>query len=419
MLSNSELFHLLALQITKGIGSKSIRKLLQYYGSAQSVFKARAEELLMVTGKTGAWASSLQNSLAKAELEWKYCEARGIRLLSINDPDYPPLLRHCPDAPNLLFCKGNLPENSNNSHANIDQILPSAPILGIVGTRDASFYGIGYTEKIVTDLLQFYPQLQIISGLAKGIDIAAHKACLNLNATTIAVVAHGFEYLFPAEHKIFAEKICEYGAILTEYPSFVMPERSRFPARNRIIAGMSEVLLIMESKIKGGAMITANLGLEYNREVFALPGDISREQSLGCHKLIADNKARIFVDIPDMISVMNWDIKYTAQTAIYKTQSAPQTASRTSNKTAPQIAKTPIIQSNIANSQPNIINYKPPILEAKLQRIYTLLSNVPMHFDEFMQSSEISYTELSAGLLELELSGYIKSLPGNLYALNA
>lgn len=408
-MSDSELFHLLALQLTTNLGSKSIHKLLQHYGNPEDVFRAKAEELTMVTNRSVDWVQTLPLSLKLAEQEWQYIQGNGIRLLAIFDQDYPALLRQCPDAPGLLFCKGNLPKINKYSTENIPQIQPTVPILGVVGTRDATIYGTGHTERILSELLSIYPQMQVVSGLAKGIDIAAHKTCLNLNACTIGVIAHGFEYLFPSEHKFWANKMLEEGAIISEYPSFVKPSRERFPARNRIIAGMSEALFIAETKAKGGAMITANLGLQYNREVFALPGDISREQSLGCHLLIASHKARIFVDVPNMIATMNWDLQYPTNKRL-SSQSASK-SSKTSYHSKTAIAK--ISEHNIQTKQQLALSN----LDAELQETYAKLQPSPIHFDELLDSLAYPYAKLSHNLLELELLGLVKSLPGNLYVL--
>lgn len=407
---DSERFHLLALHLTKDLGSKRINKLLAHYNNPEVIFHKSNDELSQIINKSLSWTEYLKAGIQLAEKELNYTKRENIQIITIFDQNYPPLLRHCPDSPIILFIKGNLAEIKPSSNG---KFYPIAPVLGVVGTRDATVYGIGYTEQIISELLNIYPEAQIISGLAKGIDIVAHKTCLNLNASTIGVVAHGFEYLFPTEHKFLANKMLERGAIITEYPSFVSPSPQRFPARNRIIAGMSEALLVVETKVKGGAIITADIAFNYNREVFALPGDISREQSLGCHSLIAQNKARIFLDIPNMISNMSWDLTYPSNKNLANLKEI--------NSTKPKIkAKLNSLNKNNNREDKENINTTTTVaLEPELQAIYDQLSLDPVHFDQLLNTLQCSYAELSTRLLNLELSGLVQALPGNLYVLTS
>jgi len=286
----------IALSIIPGIGPIKARRLVENYGSAAKLFTDRSR-VLNLKGKSGAiLLRHIRSSevLDQARKEMNYAASRGIRILCFDHKDFPSLLLSCPDAPFILYVRGDI--SLNNAHS-----------LSVVGTRRASSYGRDMCQKIIGELGAALPALLVVSGLAYGIDIMAHRAALDMGLPTIAVLAHGFEYLYPAKHRETAEHISRHGALITDFISSTKPERNNFLRRNRIIAGFSPATLVVESARTGGALVTARQALEYNRDVLAVPGRTSDVVSQGCNRLIASNRAALTESGGDVLYHLNWN----------------------------------------------------------------------------------------------------------------
>ncbi len=299
-MKKNDLFYQVALSLIDGIGGKNARLLFMYCGSAQNIFqKWTAEQFYKTIHGIGEKTarkieSQKKEALKKAEEIIEKCEKNEVQILSLFDKntDFPDILRNYEDSPLLMYYKGSAKLNDKK-------------IIGIVGTRQATDYGRDAVESILNDLAPYKPL--IISGLAYGIDIAAHKIALKLGLETIGVMASGLDIIYPAEHKRYAFEMIENGGLLTENPFGTIPDARRFPARNRIIAGMSNALVVIEAQIKGGAIITADIANDYNKDVFAVPGSIKSEVSLGCNLLIQQNKAMLVNSGAEIIQFLEWD----------------------------------------------------------------------------------------------------------------
>ena len=282
-----------------GVGNALGRRLLGAFGDAESVFKANPSELNKIAGIGDALSANLQNAdiMKRAEKELEFIEKKHITPYFISDPKYPNRLKReeCKDAPLLLYMKGN---------AN----LCAERIVSIVGTRNMTEYGRELTDKLVSELAQAYPGLLIVSGLAYGVDIHAHRCALNHNLPTVAILAHGLDRIYPAIHRQTAVDMLDNGGVLTDFPSETNPDKPNFIKRNRIIAGISDATIIVESANKGGALITAEIAFSYGRDVFAFPGRVNDLRSQGCNRLIKQNRAGLITNAEDFISAMMWAI---------------------------------------------------------------------------------------------------------------
>ncbi len=279
------------------IGPITARKLIEKAGEASDVFKQKREVLEKIDGIGPHISGSLNasNLLLKAEKEMEFIEKHRISVLYFKDPDYPTRLNQCKDGPILLYVKGN-------------QGLNPIKSLSVVGTRKASGYGRDLCMQIIRGLAELVPGLVIVSGLAYGIDVMAHRAALEWGLPTVAVLGHGLSTLYPASNRETAKKIIHQGALVTDFSSGMGPERNNFLRRNRIIAGMSDATLVVESAEKGGALITAHLAFHYDRLVFAVPGRTVDSKSAGCNNLIKKNMAALAESAEEIISYLNWDI---------------------------------------------------------------------------------------------------------------
>lgn len=355
-----------ALGLVPGIGGTLARQMLAYLGCSRAVFEQPEAKLLKIPGVGKKLISTLAETrkdiLIQAEKALKPVEANGDELLFFLDDNYPKRLKEIDDAPVLLYKRG--PANLDAEHA-----------IAIVGTRKATRYGMEVTERIVEDLKQY--DCLIVSGLAYGIDIAAHKAALKVGLPTVGVMANGFDRIYPHEHKPTAQQMLKEGALLTEHGYGVEAEQFHFPARNRIIAGLSEATIVVEAGAKGGALITAELAAGYNRDVLAVPGDINREASLGCNRLIAQNKAICYTRIEDLVEALNWDIQQA------KAQKEAQLA---------------LFQADLSDEENRILTF--------------LLPRSDVQIDELSRATQIPINKLASLLLQLEFSGLIRSLPG-------
>ena len=297
-LLNTELLYQIALTQIPNVGSVIAKNLLAYCGSASAVFKAKKSALIKIP-QVGEFVAGyvLENQdnteiFKRAEKEIKFIEQKKITPLFFTDEAYPHKLKHCNDAPILLFYKGT---------ANLNQ----QKIVGVVGTRTPTDYGRAQTEKLMEGLKE--QGVLVVSGLAYGIDTYAHRAALANEMETIGVLAHGLDELYPATNATLAKKMLKQGGLLTEFITETNPDKENFPKRNRIVAGMCDAIVVVESKKTGGALITADIAAGYSRDVFAFPGRSGDECSEGCNKFIKQNKAALIESAEDIIYAMCWE----------------------------------------------------------------------------------------------------------------
>lgn len=364
-MNQTELLHTLALQLVPGIGSLLGRKLIERLGSAEAVFCSPTARLAATPGIGPALAQALatHHPLGAAETELNKAEKHGIRILHFKDPDFPARLRQCADHPLVLFGKGELPLNMNR-------------MVAVVGTRSATAYGKQLTEELVRGLTPY--NVLILSGLAYGIDICAHRAALQQGLPTVGVLGHGLGRLYPAAHRQTADRMLEAGGLLTECWYDAGPDKENFPKRNRIVAGMADAVVVVEAAENGGALITAQLANDYSRDVFAFPGRVHDAYQAGCHKLIMQNKAAMICSAEDLIQAMNWGTQ--AETA------APRQRSLFLE------------------------------LEPEEQQLYDVLPEQGwMGMDELCMQTGFSVSKLSHLLLALEFKACLRQAPGKMY----
>lgn len=359
----------IAVSLLPGVGLRRARRLIGFFGSAEEVFRATEADLAAIPniGKETLQAllAGRAAALRRAERETDFVIGHQLDTYFYQDDNYPYRLRECPDAPLLLYGKGNL--HLNGSH-----------ILAVVGTRMPTDRGKEYCRRIVSDLARAVDDLTIVSGLAYGIDITAHRAAIEAGIPTLIIPGHGLDRIYPATHRNTAIQALEQGGILTEYMSGTNPDKQNFVARNRIIAGISDATLVVESKTKGGSLLTADMANSYSRDVFALPGRADDEQSRGCNDLIKKNKAALVETAEDIILAMQWDTKQAAtpvQTAIFCDLTETETA------------------------------------------LMQLLRNDPegTHVNLLVMESRLPYSEVTSALLQMEFKGMVRALPGGIY----
>lgn len=294
-MSEEDLPYLLVLKKVPGIGDIRARELLHKYGNPQEVYKALLSNDLTfsLSIKNKITPLVLHKWLDKAHFEIEVMQKEKIKYLYIGDNNYPNRLKHCEDAPIVLFYKGNISWNAPRS-------------ISIVGTRTATSYGLHFCRELISDLQVL--DVQIVSGLAFGIDIQAHLAALDQGLETVACLAHGLHTTSPASHAKYAEEIQKNGGFVSEFPTDAIMDKKNFVRRNRIIAGLSQATVVVESPIRGGSLLTAGMANSYNREVFALPGRIDNNNSVGCNTLIKTNQARLIQSAADLVYILNWDL---------------------------------------------------------------------------------------------------------------
>ena len=363
---HDELYYQLALTMVPNIGCVQAKILLQHLEPAQ-IFHAKRSVLEKIEGIGTVRAGAIHSfrDFHKVEEEMRFIEKMKIRPLFITEKDYPRRLLHCYDSPTLLFYKGT---------ANLN----AAKIIAVIGTRSHTEYGRQLTEKIVRDLAPLQPL--VISGLAFGIDALAHKAALKYGSPTVGVLAHGLDMLYPPEHHSLAREMIRNGGLLTEFRGKVLPDKHHFPTRNRIVAGMTDATIVIETGIKGGSMITAELANGYNKDVFSFPGRITDSKSAGCNQLISSNKAVLLHDAQQLVELMNWEEK---------------------KKPARLLQRELFVELN----------------EDEKKIVQLLREKETTGIDELNIRSGLSSSAVAAALLQMELRGIVRSLPGKLYAL--
>jgi len=366
---SEDLLYQLGLTLIDGVGDINAKSLLAYCGSPRDVFRQKKSQLQKIPGIGEVNARSIASShsvLIRAEEELEFIDKYKIKPLFFTDDDYPSRLKYCSDSPILLYYKGNADLNCER-------------IVGVVGTRKPSDYGKQMTEELVAGLSDC--GVLIISGLAYGIDVLAHKTALDNGMETVGVVGHGLDRMYPQTHDKIAKKMLNQGGLLTDFMSGTNPDAVNFPKRNRIVAGLCDALVVVESKRTGGSLITATIANSYNKDVFALPGRAGDPLAEGCNGLIKRNRAALIENAEDLLYAMQW-------------QKKEEIKGR--SKQVPLLI-------NLSEEEKIIVN-----LFSEKRSI---------HVDEICQATQLPVSKVSAFLLNLEFSNIIKSRPGKLYEL--
>jgi DNA processing protein len=365
----SELLYRTALTKIPKVGAVTSKNLIAHFGSAEGVFKARRSDLLHIGGIGDTIATSILSSevLTWAENELQFIADNHIKVMFHTDADYPRRLKMLTDCPMQLYYSGNADLNA-------------ARCVGIVGTRHPSGYGIRLCQEIVDGLAQYNPL--IISGLAYGIDITAHRRCVEKNVPTIGVMGNGLQRIYPHDHRATAAQMCENGGLLTEYPSDQSPDAMHFPMRNRIIAGMCDAVIVVETAAKGGSMITANLAVDFDRELFAIPGRVDDKKSKGCNDLIRRQKAQLMESAEDFAKFLSW-------------------SDMDAKKAAPQTSLFVELDDTEALIVSSLKKYENGAV-----------------IDALSYDTLLSQSRLAAVLLSLEFKGVIRALPGKRFVMN-
>jgi len=364
---HNDLLYQIALTLVPNIGDVHAKALLNRYGDAQSIFKAKKKDLDNMEGIGTVRAKSIKDftDFTSSEEEIKFLEKYKITPLFITDENYPKRLLNCYDSPPLLYYRGNADLNTSR-------------IIAVVGTRNNSDYGRSVCEKFIDDLKA--ENILVVSGLAFGIDTIAHKAALKHDLQTVAVLAHGLDRIYPPQNKTLAKQITEQGGLLTEFISNTNPDKQNFPKRNRIVAGMCDAVIVIESSKKGGSLITAELGNGYNKDVFAVPGRVNDAKSEGCNYLIKNNKAALINSADDFLEMMNW-------------KPAAKPAAKKQRELFIELAPDEKIIVDILQQQDSI------------------------QIDELYFKSGLSSSAVATALLMLEMQHVIVALPGKVYKL--
>lgn len=361
------LVYQIALTQIPGIGDVLARNLVSYCGGVDEVFKQKKSKLMQIPGIGEKMAQAVLQfkDFKKAETEVKFIEKHGIKPLFYLSNDYPNRLKNIHDSPVMLYSLGNANLNTQK-------------IVGIVGTRKASEYGKDFTNQLVEALVP--TGALILSGLALGIDVAAHKSATKLGLQTVGVMAHGLDRIYPTQHKNIAKQMVANGGLLTEFTSGTNPDKENFPKRNRIVAGLCDVLIVVESGIKGGAMITAEIANSYNKEVMAVPGKVTDDNHFGCNTLIKLNKASILTMTDDVMSLMGWQ--------------------ETTKTTKPKQTQ---LLLNLTETELRVVNF--------------IIAKTKVGIDELAFALQYDSSNLSLLLLDLEFKGIIRQLPGKYFEM--
>ncbi|MCX6182946.1 MAG: DNA-processing protein DprA [Bacteroidetes bacterium] len=358
-----DLNYQVALTLIPGVGPLIAKALTEHLGSAEKVINAKPKEIEEVPGaRRTLWKSIAENkdeALKRAEKEITFIDKHKIHALFYQDDDYPSRLKECDDSPYLLYYKGKASLNAGK-------------IIAVVGSRKSTEYGRSVTNKLINELKDY--NILVVSGLALGIDIEAHRSSLEHNLDTIGVLAHGLDRIYPSLHRDTAEKMLERGGLLSEFLSETNPDRENFPKRNRIVAGMADATIVIESGEKGGSLISADIAHSYGREVFAFPGRTIDKYSIGCNRLIKSQKAIMIENAEDLIQQMGWG----------------------EGKKEKQLK----LQMNLFTTpEQMILNF--------------IAEMSPIHIDSLSSLSELSLPVLKNHLFQLEMKGVIKMVPGN------
>ncbi|WP_347159237.1 DNA-processing protein DprA [Pontibacter chitinilyticus] len=361
-----------ALTKLPGVGAQLARMLVSYSGSPKAVFNLPAGKLIRIPGIGNGLVKNItsgaKSALLQAEQLLKQAEEQDVQLLFYTSPKYPDRLKQLVDAPILLYFRGN---------GNLNQ----RRIISMVGTRQISNYGQSITERIVEDLKPY--NVLVVSGLAYGVDIVAHRAALQAGLPTIGVMASGPDTIYPAVHRKYAERMLTQGGLLTENPFGTKPDAPRFPARNRIIAGMSDCTIVVEAALKSGTLITANIAHSYDKEVMAVPGNLTSTVSEGTNYLIKSNKAAVYTCVQDLVELLNWDLEDSA-----------------------------------AARKKAAFQYNPEeFSEDEWKVLQVLQQSREEHMDNLSWKAQLPVSLLASVLLGLEFKGVVKAMPGKKFVL--
>ncbi|MCW3805038.1 DNA-processing protein DprA [Plebeiibacterium marinum] len=365
--NQTDLKYQIAISLIKGIGPVLIRNIIAYLGDVEAVFREKEGVLGKIPG-VGAITASLitkSNTLERAEKELEFIEKNNLKASFFLDDTFPVRLNQCEDAPVMIYHKGN--------HS-----LEGQKLLAVVGTRNVTEAGKENCRNLIRDISRYYPNTTIVSGLAYGVDICAHKAALEFGLPTIAVLAHGLDRIYPGMHRDTAANLLAKGALVTEFMSGTNPDRQNFVKRNRIIAGLADATLVVESAEKGGSLITAHLAQSYNRDVLAFPGRIDDEFSRGCNKLIKTNVAAMIEKIEDVEYALGWERKEDLADAKQLTMFVQPEGDAG------------IVYNMVRQEKEATLN------------LVSLKTGMPVN-------------KISSLMLQLEFDGLVKSLPGNVY----
>ena len=373
-MNTEELFYTMALTRLTNFNYQQALELYRMVGSAQLLYEYRTHIGDVIGDASPRLVESLKNwdeAMKRADYELKYMQEHGIRGLTLHDDDYPQRLTECPDAPLVLYFTGNCDLNESK-------------IISIVGTRHATIYGEDLIRRFVRDLHQQCPKVLIVSGLAYGVDIHAHREALENGYPTVGVLAHGLDQIYPYAHRETAAEMVNHGGLLTEFMTQTNADKPNFVRRNRIVAGMADATIVVESAAKGGGLITAEIAQSYDRSVFAFPGNVNAEFSKGCNNLIRDNGAGLITCAADFIRAMNWQ-----------------------DETLRQQALSDGIERTLF-----------PDLSTEEQLIVGILQDTnDLQLNILSVKSSIPIGRLTAILFQLEMKGVIKPLAGGMYHL--
>jgi DNA processing protein len=366
MATDQELINRIALTLIPGVGDVLTKKLIAYCGGVEAIFAEKEDLLQRIPGVGSVIASSIRNkeTLDRAEKEVRFIQRYSIQPLFYLDDNYPERLKQCEDNPTMIYYKGTV---------DLNHVRPIA----VVGTRRITEYGKIQCKKIIDGIAPFDPL--VVSGLAYGVDTCAHKHSLENGLSTIGVLGHGLDRIYPYQNKQIAEKMVTQGGLVTEFLSETKPDAVNFPRRNRIIAGLCDAIVVIEAGLKGGALITADIANSYNRDVFALPGRVTDTFSEGCHFLIKTNRAALIENAADLVFAMGWEV--------------PQ------NGKAPQLK----LFDDLSADEEKMVG----ILKDKGDTSIDILVN----------DSKMASGHVASVLLNLEFKGVIKLLPGKVYRL--
>ena len=373
-MNEQEIFYAIALTRMTGFNSQTALQLYQELGGAQAVYDHRNDIASIVDDCSPRLVEALRNwdeALQRAAAEMEFISKHHIKALTLNDTDYPVRLRECPDAPVVLFYKGSAELNQQR-------------VINMVGTRRCTSYGQDLIRRFVSELKQLCPKVLVVSGLAYGIDICAHRQALQNGYETVGVLAHGLDTIYPGHHRQTAAEMLNQGGLLTEYTTQTEPLPNNFRQRNRIVAGISDATIVVESAYKGGALITARIAQDYGRDVFAFPGAVGAQYSEGCNYLIRDNKAGLITSAADFIAAMGWQVD----------------AQRVS------------VEAN------GIERQRFPDLSPEEQSIVAQLQSTnDLQLNMLSVKTNLSVGRLTALLFQLEMKGVVKPMAGGTYHL--
>ncbi len=363
---SNDLLYQIALTLVANIGPVQAKILTEHFANTEAIFKASKKELGNIEGigEVRAKCIKMFDNFSTAEKEIEFVEKYKIQTLFLKDENYPKRLLNCYDSPTLLYYRGNADVNSSK-------------IINIIGTRNNTEYGRHQTEELINELQNLH--ILIVSGLAYGIDTIAHKAAVQNNLPTIGVLAHGLDIIYPSAHTGLAKQMLNNGGLLTEFKKETLPDKHNFPRRNRIVAGMSDATIVIETAVKGGSMITAELANGYNRDVFAFPGKATDIKSAGCNHLIKNNKAILLTDAAQLIEMLGWSSK----------------------KAKPKKQKELFI--SLTKDEQVLVD--------------VLKEKETVHIDELFLKSGLTSSTVAAAILNLEFQNVVTSLPGKMYRL--